>query len=86
MLMQTGINQKAMGQGQFQGFAGQNQAMHQKIMQVSRSMCRSVSFKLIRLPGRYAEWDDESERHEQSRLSNNAANVRSSLYGHHANG
>jgi hypothetical protein len=34
MLMQTGINQKAMGQGQFQGFAGQNPAMQQKIMQV----------------------------------------------------
>jgi hypothetical protein len=34
MLMQTGINQKAMGQGQFPGFAGQNPAMAQKIMQV----------------------------------------------------
>ena len=33
MLMQAGINQKAMGQGQFQGFAGQNQVMQQKLMQ-----------------------------------------------------
>jgi hypothetical protein len=34
MLMQTGMNPKAMGQGQFQGFAGQNPAMQQKLMQV----------------------------------------------------
>lgn len=36
MLMQTGLNPKVTGQGQFQGFAGPNQAaMQQKLMQVS---------------------------------------------------
>jgi hypothetical protein len=34
MLMQTGMNQKAMGQGQFPGFGGQNPTMQQKLMQV----------------------------------------------------
>ena len=34
MLMQTGINPKAMGQGQFQGFSGQN-PVQQKLLQVS---------------------------------------------------
>ena len=33
MLMQAGMNQKAMGQGQFQGFS-QNPGMQQKLMQV----------------------------------------------------
>lgn len=38
MLMQTPLNGKVMGQGQFQGFAGPNQAMQQKLMQqVSQS-------------------------------------------------
>ncbi len=36
MLMQTGLNPKVVGQGQFQGFAGQNPAaVQQKLMQVS---------------------------------------------------
>ena len=63
MLMQTGINQKAMGQGQFQGFAGQNQVMQQKLMQVRQPRCTSVLSILIFLQGRHAERHDGPQRH-----------------------
>jgi hypothetical protein len=65
MLMQTGVNQKAMGQGQFQGFGGQNQAMQQKLMQqVCRpSRCSSTLSMLISLQGRDAERHDRPQRH-----------------------
>jgi hypothetical protein len=52
MLMQTGLNQKAMGQGQFQGFGGQNQAMQQKMMQVSRSGLQLPCFFVLTLYSR----------------------------------